>query len=237
MLLGVNIDHIATLREARKTSYPNVVDLALVAQNNGADAITLHLREDRRHIQESDLKLLKKCISKRINLEMSTSSEMLNIALKYQPDDCCLVPENRQELTTEGGLDVVNNFIKIKEVSKQLSKANILVSLFIEPDEKSIYKAVEIGVPKIELHTGKYANAEDNANKQIELNKIKKSVNLAKSLGLTVNAGHGLHYTNVQNIVKISQINELNIGHSIIARAIVVGLKESVIEMKKIIQS
>jgi len=233
ILLGVNIDHIATLRQARGTKYPDPVQAAILAEEAGADGITLHLREDRRHIQERDVILFKDVLQTKMNLEMAVTNEMLAIAEKVQPADCCLVPEKREELTTEGGLDVYSQKDKIKDACKRLKNAGINVSLFIDADKKQIDSAVEVGAPIIEIHTGHYADLTGNQQQQ-EFETIKTNVEYAHSLGLQVNAGHGLHYHNVQKLAAIPQIVELNIGHAIIARAVFTGLKEAVAEMKRL---
>lgn len=230
--LGVNIDHVATVRQARGSLYPNPVDAALLAIQAGADGITLHLREDRRHIQEYDLASLKKCCTVPINLEMAPTETMLAIAEKYRPEHCCLVPEKREELTTEGGLDVVGHEGNIQVACQRLTQANIEVSLFIDPVFEQIDAAVRCGAPVIEIHTGHYANAESSTAQAQELTRIQEAVHYARNAGLVVNAGHGLHYDNVQAIAAIPEINELNIGHSIIAQAIFDGLETVVKKMK-----
>ena len=234
MDLGVNIDHIATIRQARGTNYPSVLDAAVLAEKAGADSITLHLREDRRHMQDNDLYELKPLLKTKMNLELAPVNEMLKIALDVLPEDVCLVPERREEKTTEGGLDLIKNFKNIKNISDELSDAGVRVSLFIAPEIDQIDKAIEMKVPIIELHTGNYADFKGK-NKDIELSKIKESVQYAKKAGILVNAGHGLHYENVQSIAQIIDIHELNIGHAIVARALFVGWENAVIEMKKII--
>jgi pyridoxine 5-phosphate synthase len=235
MLLGVNIDHIATLRQARGTRYPDPVSAAHLAEQAGADSITVHLREDRRHIQERDIRLLKETLLTPMNLEMALTEDMLTIAEEIRPKFCCLVPEKREELTTEGGLDVLSQLPKITESCHRLKESGIRVSLFIDADEKQIQAAAESTAPYIEIHTGHYADANDDQNKTLELNKIIKSVEFATSVGLSVNAGHGLSYTNVMEIAAIPEILELNIGHSIISRAVLSGLPEAVREMKRLI--
>ncbi len=239
MRLGVNIDHIATLREARKTFEPDPVKGALIAIEAGADQITLHLREDRRHIQDEDLFRLKcqlKDTSIPINLEMAPTLEMKNIALEVLPNTSTLVPEKRQEITTEGGLDVISMKDYLKEYIKELKDAGIKVSLFIDPDIHQIDASLEVGANAVEIHTGEYANAYGK-NIEKELERIKKAAKYAKEKGLHVYAGHGLNYENVVNIAKIREIEELNIGHSIIANAIFLGLYEAVKKMKEIITS
>lgn len=234
--LGVNIDHVATLRQARGTRYPEPVYAALLAEQSGADSITVHLREDRRHIQERDVEILRNTIATKLNLEMAVTQEMIDFAVKIKPDFCCLVPEKRQELTTEGGLDVIGQFEKVKTACGQLAKAGIKVSLFIDPHALQIDAAKECNAPIIEIHTGCYAEAEDQAVQLQELQRIQLAANYAHQLGLQVNAGHGLHYHNVQAIATIPEIVELNIGHAIIARALFIGMKEAVAEMKRLMQ-
>ena len=236
IFLGVNIDHIATLRQARGTRYPSLVEAAKICENSGADSITLHLREDRRHIQDNDVEELKSCLTTKMNLEMAATDEMLKIATKILPEDCCLVPEKRQELTTEGGLDVASQLGKMKEVCSELSANNIKASLFIDADNNQIEAAVECGAPIIEIHTGHYADASTSSEKQKELQKISNACNYALSLGLQVNAGHGLTLENTKAIAEIGTIVELNIGHSIISRALFVGLSVATSEMKQLLQ-
>lgn len=235
ILLGINIDHVATLRQQRGTRYPEIVQAALVAEQNGADAITIHLREDRRHIQDRDVALLKQTLQTRMNLEMAATEEMLAIALKTAPSDCCLVPEKREELTTEGGLDVLTHKDYLKGYCKSLGEAGIRVSLFIDADHQQLDAAVEVGAPVVEIHTGHYADATDPNIRLKELEKIRSAVEYGSSIGLQVNAGHGLDYHNVQAIVEIPGICELNIGHSIISRAVFSGLANAVLDMKKIL--
>ena len=232
--LGVNIDHIATLRQARGTRYPSPVQAALAAESAGADAITLHLREDRRHIQDRDVDILRELLQTRMNLEMAVTDEMLKIALRVNPQDVCLVPERRQELTTEGGLDVVNHFDKVKHACSVLGDAGIRVSLFINADKAQMDASKEAGAPVVEIHTGHYADATSAETEQMEYNKIKDSVIYGTALGLRVNAGHGLHYHNVQKIAAIAEIRELNIGHAIVAHALFVGWDNAVKEMKSL---
>lgn len=234
MDLGVNIDHIATIRQARGTNYPSVLDAALLAEKAGADSITLHLREDRRHMQDKDLYELKPLLKTKMNLELAPVNEMLKIALDVLPEDVCLVPERREEKTTEGGLDLIKNFSNIKNISDELSNAGVRVSLFIAPEIDQIDKAIEMKVPIIELHTGNYADFKGE-EKDKELIKIQQATQYARDAGILVNAGHGLHYENVQNIAKINGIHELNIGHAIVAKALFVGWENAVIEMKEII--
>jgi pyridoxine 5-phosphate synthase len=236
IFLGVNIDHIATLRQARGTRYPSLIDAAKICESSGADSITLHLREDRRHIQDQDVEELKSSLTTKMNLEMAATDEMLEIATKILPEDCCLVPEKRQELTTEGGLDVLSQLGRIKEVCSELSTNNIKASLFIDPDNYQIEAAVECGAPIIEIHTGHYADASSAAEMQKELQKISEACAYAYSLGLQVNAGHGLTLENTKAIAEINSVVELNIGHSIISRALFVGLGAATSEMKQLIQ-
>lgn len=230
ILLGVNIDHIATLRQARGTAYPDPIYGALLAEEAGADGITIHLREDRRHIQERDVEILKQVIATRMNLEMAVTPTMLVFAEKIQPAYCCFVPERRDELTTEGGLDVAAQLPKIKDACAQLQATGIAISLFIDPDLKQIDAALECQAPVIEIHTGDYAHtASEKA-----LAKIQTAVEYASKAGLQINAGHGLNYQNVSAVAAIAEITELNIGHAIIARALFTGLKEAVAEMKRL---
>tara|TARA_B110000967_G_C18818045_1_gene527183 strand:+ start:482 stop:1207 length:726 start_codon:yes stop_codon:yes gene_type:complete len=235
MLLGVNIDHIATIREARGTDYPSVVKAALDAENAGADSITLHLREDRRHMQDKDLYELKPLLTKKMNLELAPTEEMIKIALDVKPEDVCIVPERREERTTEGGLDIINNYDLLKDACDRLASGGIRTSLFIAPNIKHIEKAIMMNVPIIEIHTGRYANLQNEAEKLKELTIIREAVNFANKAGLIVNAGHGLHYTNVQAIAAMNDIYELNIGHSIVAEALFVGWQKAIKDMKKII--
>jgi pyridoxine 5-phosphate synthase len=231
--LGLNIDHVATLRQARGTSYPDPVAAALLAEQSGADSITLHLREDRRHIQDQDVRSLRKVLKTRMNLEMACTEEMLALAEEVRPEDVCLVPEKRAELTTEGGLDVISHYDLISAAVRRLSIAGIRVSLFIDPENNQLDAAKHMGAPVVELHTGAYA--EQQGQLQLtECARIKAAAEYASQLGLVVNAGHGLHYENVQAIAAIPQIVELNIGHAIIARAVFDGLPASVREMKRL---
>lgn len=232
--LGVNIDHVATLRNARGTAYPDPIRAALAAEEAGADAITLHLREDRRHIVDADVRTLRPLLKTRMNLECAVTAEMLDIACEVRPHDACLVPEKREELTTEGGLDVAGRFEAVRAACRQLADAGVRVSLFIDPDETQIRAAHEAGAPVVELHTGRYADAHDEAEQQREYERIATGVQVGAQLGLKVNAGHGLHYTNVQQIAAIDGIVELNIGHAIVAHAIFAGWDNAVREMKAI---
>ena len=234
--LGVNIDHIANVRQARKTIEPDPVQFAFLAELGGADSITVHLREDRRHIQDRDVYLLKETIKTKLNLEMAATKEMLEMAKKIIPDYVTLVPEKREEVTTEGGLDVKNNTKYLKNFIKSLKDSNIEVSAFIDPHGDQINFSKEIGFDYIELHTGKYAEL-TGYDQHVELQRIVESTYAANDLGLVVNAGHGLNYNNVKKIASINNINELNIGHSIVARALAVGLEKSVREMKSLITS
>lgn len=236
MLLGVNIDHVATLRQARGTRYPDPIQAAIEAEQAGADAITLHLREDRRHIQDRDVEMLKDILQTRMNLEMAVTDEMLAIAARIRPADCCLVPERREELTTEGGLDVTGQRERMREACAQLAEAQVRVSLFIDADPAQIDAAAEVGAPVIEIHTGHFADAETPAQRDIELAKVVQAVEHGIGLGLHVNAGHGLHYHNVQAIAAIPGVRELNIGHAIIARALFSGLQPAVREMKQLMR-
>jgi pyridoxine 5-phosphate synthase len=236
-LLGVNIDHVATLRQARGTRYPEPVEAALLAERAGADAITLHLREDRRHIQDRDVSVLRQMLNSRMNLEMAVTDEMVEIACRIAPHDCCLVPERREELTTEGGLDVAGQPERIADAVNRLSGAGIRVSLFIDADPRQIEAAAASGAPVIEIHTGHYADAPDRAIEARELERIESAVRLGRSLGLQVNAGHGLHYHNVAAVAAIDGVAELNIGHAIIARAIFSGLAGAVREMIQAIEN
>ncbi len=234
LLLGINIDHVATLRQARGTRYPDTVLAAALAEEAGADGITVHLREDRRHIQDRDIYLLKETLQTRMNFEMAVTEEMIGIASEVKPKHCCLVPEKREELTTEGGLDVVGQFEKIKSATQRLAVHGIEVSLFIDPDSAQIDATLACGAPVIELHTGAYADAKTSEEQKHELQRIRTAAAYAYEKGLVVNAGHGLHYHNVEQIAEIPHLNELNIGHGIIARAVFVGLKEAVAEMKQL---
>lgn len=234
LLLGVNIDHIATLRNARGTAYPDPVQAAFIAEQAGADGITVHLREDRRHITDRDVRLLRETLQTRMNLEMAVTDEMLDIACATRPHFCCLVPEKRQEVTTEGGLDVAGQRARMAEAVARLSSAGIQVSLFIDADEAQIAAAAEVGAPYIEIHTGAYADALDEQARRHEFERIRHAAEYAAGLGLHVNAGHGLTYHNVQPIAALTQIVELNIGHAIIGRAVMSGLAGAVAEMKRL---
>jgi pyridoxine 5-phosphate synthase len=237
IFLGLNVDHVATVRQARGTRYPEVIHAALLAEQAGADGITAHLREDRRHIQDRDIELLASTLQTRLNLEMAVTDEMLAIACQVRPGACCLVPEKREELTTEGGLDVAGNLARMTEACSVLGEAGIEVSLFIDAEPKQIEAAARAGAPVIELHTGHYADATDSSSVRAELVRLSEAAQLAAGLGLIVNAGHGLHYHNVADICRIPEIRELNIGHSIIARALFSGLSGAVREMKVIMQA
>jgi len=236
ILLGVNIDHVATLRQARGTHYPDPIQAALVAEQAGADGITAHLREDRRHIQDRDIYLLQEMLHSRLNLEMAVTDEMIGIAEKIKPAACCLVPEKREELTTEGGLDVASSSERMKGACQKLADAGVEVSLFIDPDFKQIDAAVAVGAPVIELHTGCYADAANYQVKKAELLRVKQAAEYAHSAGLQVNAGHGLHFHNVEDICYIPEIVELNIGHSIIAQAVFSGLQQTIVDLKRVMR-
>lgn len=236
ILLGVNVDHIATLREARGTNYPDPVYAASVAEHAGADGITVHLREDRRHIQDRDIHVLKQTLHSRMNFEMAVTDEMLDIACQVQPEFCCLVPEKREELTTEGGLDVVGQLEKVTAAVERLSNAGIQASLFIDADKAQIDAAFATKAPYIEIHTGHYADATSEAEQQAELERLIEGIQYAHGLGIKVNAGHGLNYFNVKPIAAIKEIIELNIGHAIIARAAIDGLDKAVRDMKRLMQ-
>ena len=234
LLLGVNVDHIATLRQARGTNYPDPVYAASVAEHAGADGITVHLREDRRHIQDRDIYLLKQTLNSRMNFEMAVTDEMLDIACEVKPVFCCLVPEKREELTTEGGLDVVGQLDKITKAVERLTQENIAVSLFIDADKAQIDAALATKASYIEIHTGHYADLTCESAQQAELERLTVGIKYAHSSGLKVNAGHGLNYFNVKPIAAIKEIIELNIGHAIIARAAIDGLDKAVRDMKKL---
>ena len=233
--LGLNIDHVATLRQVRGTRYPNVLQAALIGEAAGADAITLHLREDRRHIQDRDVEILRDMLQTRMNLESAITDEMLAFALKIKPHDVCFVPERREELTTEGGLDVLRYFDQVKNACDKCAEAGIRVSLFIDPDKKQLDAARKAGAPIVEIHTGKYADAASVRDQAHELARIQQAVAHGDALGLLVNAGHGLNYHNVQPIVAIPKICELNIGHAIISEALFIGLEQAVKKMKALL--
>lgn len=234
--LGVNIDHIATLRQARGTRYPDPIQAAIEAEQAGADSITLHLREDRRHIQERDVAMLADILQTKMNLEMAVTEEMLAMAEKYRPADACLVPEKREELTTEGGLEVAGQLDRIKQACQRLAAANVRVSLFIDPEISQIEAALACGAPVVELHTGRYADAETDEQAARELAIITEAAEQAHARGLQVNAGHGLHYHNTQAIAAIPQLVELNIGHAIVARSVFSGFQTAVKDMKQLMQ-
>ena len=235
-LLGVNIDHVATVRQARGTRYPEPLQAALLAENAGADSITLHLREDRRHIQDRDVRMLAGMLQTHMNLEMAATGEMLQIATDIRPSDCCLVPEKREELTTEGGLDVARQVDYLRDYCGSLAQAGVRVSLFIDADEHQLESAVEVGAPVVEIHTGHYAEARDRQTRERELTRIANAVAYGNRLGLQVNAGHGLDYHNIRPLAVIDGIVEFNIGHAIIARAIFDGLAQAVADMKRLLQ-
>ena len=229
--LGINIDHVATLRNARGTVYPDPLKAAHLAEVAGADLITLHLREDRRHIKDADLIALRPLIQTRMNLECAVTPEMIHIACRVQPHDVCLVPEKREEVTTEGGLDVIGHFEAVKAATAQLKNAGIRVSLFIDPEEKQIQAAKDVGATVVELHTGRYAGLTGDQQKQ-ELERIRKAAQFGKGIGLRVNAGHGLHEGNVMPVAAITELSELNIGHAIVAEALFKGWKKAITDMK-----
>lgn len=235
--LGVNIDHVATLRQARGTRYPDPVQAALDAEQAGADSITLHLREDRRHIQERDVWRLRESIATRLNLEMACTPAMTELALKLKPDSVCLVPENRTEVTTEGGLDVVKNRDRVARVTDAMNEAGIKTSLFIDAEEAQIDLAAKLRAPWIELHTGAYANAYHGAGRAAEFEQLRRGAEQAHALGLVVNAGHGINYVNIAEVRTLPHLHELNIGHSIISRAVFTGIEESVREMKRLMNA
>lgn len=236
ILLGVNIDHVATLRQARGTKYPEPVQAALIAEQAGADGITAHLREDRRHIQDRDIYLLSEMLHTRLNFEMAVTDEMVALAIDVAPAACCLVPEKREELTTEGGLDVVASQQSMAKVCDVLGEAGIEVSLFIDPELRQIDAAVKAGAPVVEFHTGRYADALNSAQLAVELARIQQAAAYAHSVGLQVNAGHGLNFANVEAICRIPEIVELNIGHALIAQALFSGLAKSVSDMKQLMR-
>lgn len=235
--LGINIDHVATLRQVRGTSYPDVVKAALLAEEAGADLITLHLREDRRHIQDRDVDSLRARIKTRMNLETAVTEEMISIALRVKPQDVCLVPEKRTELTTEGGLDVAGSFDRVSAAVQTLSAAGIRVSLFIDPDERQLDAARASGAPVVEIHTGAYAEAAGGPSLEAELERVRQAVVHGNRLGLRVNAGHGLNFDNVQAIARLSGIAELNIGHAIVAEAVFMGWQNAIREMKRLMSA
>jgi pyridoxine 5-phosphate synthase len=235
-LLGVNIDHVATLRQARGTRYPEPLQAALAAEQGGADSITLHLREDRRHIQDRDVELLSDVLQTRMNLEMAATTEMLTIATRLRPADCCLVPEKREELTTEGGLDAAGNIAMLKDYCLALAEAGVRVSLFIDAEPRQLEAAVEIGAPVVEIHTGHYADAQGRQASKEALGRIAKSVSQGMQLGLQVNVGHGLDYHNIKAVAAVDGILEFNIGHAIISRAIFSGVQQAVADMKHLLQ-
>ncbi len=236
VLLGVNVDHVATLRQARGTRYPDPVQAALLAEEAGADGITIHPREDRRHIQDRDVLLLRDMLNTRMNLEMAVTDSMLALAEKVNPAHCCFVPEKREELTTEGGLDVLGQKQRVADACARMAAMGAEVSLFIDPDERQLDAAVEAGAPVVELHTGEYAEADNPDEQARELERLRRCVRYGQSLGLTVNGGHGLHYHNTEAVAAIAGIHELNIGHAIIARALFTGIKDAVREMRELIQ-
>ncbi len=234
--LGVNIDHVATLRQARFTPYPDLIEAAKICEKAGAQGITVHLREDRRHIQDRDVYSLRKIVKTKLNLEMAATPQIVEIALRVVPDEVCLVPEKRRELTTEGGLDVWGQKRRLEGVVGRLRKKGILVSLFIDPEPKQVRTAKEVGANCVELHTGTYAEAKGKAKRLKELRKLKQAGKLAVELGLRLNAGHGLNYQNVRPVARIPGIEDLNIGHSIISRSVFVGLAQAVREMKRLVK-
>lgn len=233
--LGVNVDHVATLRQGRGTRYPDPVYAAMIAEEAGADGITIHPREDRRHIQDRDVLLMRDTLTTRMNLEMAVTEAMLAFAEQVRPPASCLVPEKREELTTEGGLDVVSNRKRVEQACQRLAQIGSEVSLFIDPDQAQIDAAVDCGAPVIEIHTGHYAEAQNEAQVEAEFRRIADAVAHARARGLIVNAGHGLHYHNTARIAALPGINELNIGHSIVSRALFTGLRQAVLDMRKIL--
>jgi len=234
--LGVNIDHVATLRQARFTPYPDLIEAAKICEEVGADGITVHLREDRRHIQDRDVYSLRKMVKTKLNLEMAATRQMVEFASRVVPDEVCIVPEKRRELTTEGGLDVWGQRRRLVGVVKRLKKKGILVSLFVNPEPRQVRAAKEVGANCVELHTGAYAEAKVKRSRLKELRKLKQAGKLAVELGLRLNAGHGLNYENVRPVVEIPGVEDLNIGHSIICRSVFVGLAQAVREMKRLIK-
>ncbi|MFP4131528.1 pyridoxine 5'-phosphate synthase [Thiohalospira sp.] len=235
--LGVNIDHVATLRQSRGTRFPDPVQAAFAAEQAGADSITVHLREDRRHIQERDVEILASTLATRMNLEMAVTEEMIAIAERVRPADCCLVPERRQELTTEGGLDVAGQPARIAEACDRLAAAGVRVSLFIDPEPDQVAAAAAAGAPAVEIHTGAWADAPDRAAAQREFQRVEQAVEAGAEAGLAVHAGHGLNYHNVEPIAALAPVRELNIGHAIIARALFTGLEPAVAEMKRLMRA
>lgn len=235
ILLGVNIDHVATLRQARGTDYPSPLEAALAAEEAGADYITLHLREDRRHIQDKDVEIIRGALKTRMNLESAVTPEMMAFARRVRPHDVCLVPERRAELTTEGGLDVCRNLKRVEKACGDLRQAGVRVSLFIDPDSRQVDAAVKAGAPVVELHTGGYADTRDARGQRRELDKLRAAAERAAEKGLHVNAGHGLNYRNVGPITALAHVRELNIGHAIIARSVFVGIAQAVREMKALL--
>lgn len=233
ILLGVNIDHVATLRQSRGTRFPDPVQAAFESEQAGADAITVHLREDRRHIQERDVEILAQTVQ-RLNLEMAVTEEMLAIAERVRPGDCCMVPERREELTTEGGLDVAGQHSRIADACARMREAGVRASLFIDPELRQVEAAAQAGAPVVEIHTGAYADAETEQARAQEFERIRAAVERGQQLGLQVNAGHGLNYQNVQAVAALPPVRELNIGHAIVARAVFTGLGEAVREMKRL---
>jgi len=231
--LGVNIDHVATLRQTRGSAYPEPIHAALEAERAGADGITAHLREDRRHIQDRDIRILKDTVQTKLNLEMAVTEEMIGVAEQFRPQDCCLVPERRAELTTEGGLDVASQVGAVQAGVERLSGAGVRVSLFVDPDPEQLEAASQAGAPVVELHTGAYANAADAESRRQELQRVETGMARAHALGLRVHGGHGLDYANVEAIAQLPGVKELNIGHAIIARAVFDGLGPAVAEMKR----
>ena len=234
--LGVNIDHVATLRQARGTPYPDPLYAAFQAADAGADGITMHLREDRRHIQDRDVERVREHVQCRLNLEVAATEEMVAIARRVRPQDCCLVPERREELTTEGGLDVAGSVDRLTAVCAELADAGIRVSLFVDPDSRQIEAAQRVGAAVVEIHTGRYADAGDDAATARELANVATAVGQARELGLIAHAGHGLDYQNVQPVAAIAGVRELNIGHAIIGRALTTGLDAAVREMKRLLR-
>ena len=234
--LGVNVDHVATVREARRTYEPDPVFAAYLAELAGADQITIHLREDRRHIKERDLQILRRTVTTRLNLEMAVNEEIIQIALSVKPDQVTLVPERRQEITTEGGLDVAGQAGRVAETVNRFHKASIMVALFVDPDERQIRASAEAGADAVELHTGEYANAKTDSEREQQLTRLKEAAELAHKLGPKVAAGHGLTYTNIHPVKALPHLEEVNIGHTIVSRAIYVGFYEAVRQMKELLR-